>query len=110
MAQTDTDSIYVKKEILLDATAVSEATAEALETGSGKLSSPDNATAYPVFDATEVVDITITPLGDFDIRLKKDSEAVNAGTGGYGFSVFLSSVTVEPASGLYYYNLSVHTT
>ena len=109
MAQTDTDSIYVKKAITLDATAVSEDTAEAFETGTGKLSAPDNATAYPVFDSTEIVDINIENLGDFDVRLKRSSEATNTGTGGYGFSLFLSSVGVVPSDGIYKFNLTIHT-
>jgi hypothetical protein len=107
MAQETTQVIYTVKDVIIDPTAVSEASAEAFATGSGKLATPDNADSFPVFDTTEVPTLGVEGLQDFDVVIVRDSEAVDAGTGAFKFSLYIASTGVEPPSGVYKANISI---
>lgn len=100
--------IYMFPGVIIDPSAIGEGTAEYFETGIGKLATASNIDDVPAFEVDQALDLKITELQNYGIFVKRGSQGVNPGTGGYFFSLYIGTVGVEPADGVFKADLSVH--
>jgi hypothetical protein len=96
------ETVYFKRNILLSASAVSEATASTYTTGTGDLATTqDGSTAFPQLNALPM--IKITPKQDIDVRIKRSSESLSNGY--VTFLVYASGTGIDRSSGDIYFDV-----
>ena len=90
-------SMYLKSDVVVIDTAIDEATAESLETNSGKLNVDENGLPFPIFGEIPII-VPVKSQG-FDIQIVRGSiELIN---GNVRFKAFIGSVGDAPTDGIY---------
>lgn len=89
----ESDDMEFKLNVLLSASAVSEATAEAFSTNSGKLATQEDATVFSSYNAVPF--ISITPKFDGNVIVDTNTNPPSVSGGVVTFYLFRSGTEVE---------------